>query len=118
MPVATVEINRLKIYAYHGVFGQETAVGNDFELTVHLEYPCAGAMQTDELEATISYADVITLIEKEMKKPSRLLENVVYRIYTSIVAAYPKVCGGYITLLKLHPPLSGQMESCGFTYRW
>ncbi|MDE7032774.1 MAG: dihydroneopterin aldolase, partial [Muribaculaceae bacterium] len=56
MPSATIEINRLKVYAYHGVGDQETKVGNDFEVSVHLEYPCDYAMKTDRLGFTLSYA--------------------------------------------------------------
>ena len=55
---------------------------------------------------------------KEMRKPSKLLENVVFRIHSVIMYRFPRVIGGSITVLKLHPPLSDQMESCGFTYKW
>ena len=69
MPSATIEINRLKVYAYHGVGDQETKVGNDFEVSVHLEYPCDYAMKTDRLGFTLSYADVLDVVIKEMRKP-------------------------------------------------
>ena len=62
MPSATIEINRLKVYAYHGVGDQETKVGNDFEVSVHLEYPCDYAMKTDRLGFTLSYADVLDVV--------------------------------------------------------
>ena len=118
MPSAIIEINRLKVYAYHGVGDQETKVGNDFEVSVHLEYPCDYAMKTDRLDFTMSYADVLDVVIKEMRKPSKLLENVVFRIHSVIMYRFPRVIGGSITVLELHPPLSEQMESCGFTYKW
>lgn len=118
MPSAIIEINRLKVYAYYGVDDQEAKVGNDFEVSVRLEYPCSHAMQTDKLDATLSYADVLDIVIHEMKIPSKLLENVVYRIHSAIICRFPRVKGGAITVLKLHPPLSEQMESCGFTYKW
>lgn len=118
MPSAIIEINRLKVYAYHGVDRQETVVGNDFEVSVHLEFPCMQAMRTDQLDSTVSYSDVIDEIHKEMKQPSKLLENVAYRIYMALMLRFPGITGGSVTVLKLHPPVSGQMDSCGFTYRW
>lgn len=118
MPSAIIEVNRLKVYAHHGVDPQETKVGNDFEVSVHLEFPCKRAMQSDRLESTVSYSEVIDEIHKEMKTPSKLLENVVYRIYSALIQRFPGITGGSVTVLKLHPPVNGQMESCGFTYRW
>lgn len=118
MPSAIIEVNRLKVYAYHGVDDQEKNVGNDFEVSVQLEYPCEHAMLTDKLDATLSYADIIDVIVREMKKPSKLLENVVYRIHAVIMYRFPRISGGSITVLKLHPPLPEQMESAGFTYKW
>ncbi len=75
-------------------------------------------MKTDRLGFTLSYADVLDVVIKEMRKPSKLLENVVFRIHSVIMYRFPRVIGGSITVLKLHPPLSDQMESCGFTYKW
>lgn len=118
MPSAIIELNRLKVYAYHGVDPQERTVGNDFEVSVKLEYPCDHAMQTDKIDSTLSYADVVKLVVLEMNKPSRLLENVVFRIYNALICRYPRVISGSITVSKLHPPLEEQMESCGFTYKW
>ncbi|MDE5643335.1 MAG: dihydroneopterin aldolase [Muribaculaceae bacterium] len=118
MTSAIIEINRLKVYAYHGVDPQEAVVGNDFEVSVKLEYPCEHAMQTDKLESTLSYADVIEVVVREMRRPSKLLENVVYRIHSSLMYRFPRVISGSVTVCKIHPPLKYQMESCGFTYKW
>ena len=35
----TIEVNALRVYAHHGVMPQERAVGNEFEVTVHVKYP-------------------------------------------------------------------------------
>lgn len=118
MSTAIIELNRLHIYAHHGVMDQEKKVGNDFEVTVKLEYPCEHAMITDRLDSTINYTDVIAIVTAEMKRPSSLLENVVYRIYTELLRHFPRVTGGEVSVLKLHPPVEQEMESCGFTYRW
>lgn len=118
MPTAIIEVNRLQIYAYHGVLPQENKVGNDFEVSVRIEYPCEHAMITDRLDSTVNYADVVQLIEYEMSHTSKLLENVAYRIYTELLRRFPRTTGGEIRILKLHPPIKSQLDSCGFTYRW
>ena len=118
MPTAIIEINKLQVYAYHGVSEQERQVGNDFEVSVRLEYSCDHAMITDRIDFTINYADVVNVVIEEMSHPSQLLENVTYRIYTELLRRFPRILGGVVVVTKLHPPLKYQMDSASFTYRW
>lgn len=118
MATAIIELNRLKMHAFHGVLEQETKVGNDFEVSVRIEYPCEYAMITDRLDSTVNYADLASIVRDEMERPSKLLENVAYRIYTEIIRRYPRILGGEVRIIKIHPPIKGQLDSCGFSYRW
>lgn len=118
MSTAIIELNRLQMHAYHGVLEQENKVGNEFEVSVRIEYPCEHAMITDRLDSTVNYADLAAIVRDEMSRTSKLLENVAYRIYTEILRRYPRIIGGEVRIVKLHPPIKGQLESCGFTYRW
>ncbi len=113
-----IDINNLKIYAYHGVDPQENVVGNYYEVNLKLCFLCQNAMRSDRLDHTINYADVVRLIEKEMSLPSRLLENVTYRIHTSLTAVFPQIISGEISIYKLNPPISSEIEKIGFVYRW
>lgn len=113
-----IEINKLRIRANHGVSDQERTVGNLFEVTVRLRYPLDRAMETDNVLHTLNYAEVVALIRSEMKKPSRLLEHVVQRLYTEITHAYPNVVGGSITVAKLAPPMGEELESVAVTLEW
>ncbi len=114
----TIEINRLRLNARHGVLEQERTIGNTFEVTVHLHYPIGVAMQYDNLNTTINYADVVQLIKDEMEIPSLLLENIAYRIKTKATTQYPKISGGYIKVAKIAPPISAQLESVAISIRW
>ena len=113
-----ITIDRLRVYARHGVFAQETLVGNDFEVSARLEVSVPDAMSDDTLEGTVSYADVIDLIKREMSTPSRLLEHVTARIACAIASAFPAVLGGTVTVTKLHPPISAQLAGAAFTLTW
>ena len=114
----SIKIEGLKIYANHGVLKQERTVGNMFEIDATLYFDGSEAMQSDSVEATINYADVIELISKEMKTPSQLLENATYLIYRAISERYPQIGSGTITLYKIHPPLSAEIKRVGFTFSW
>ena len=115
----TIEVNDLRLYAYHGVAQQERTVGNDFAVTVHLDVDLSHAMATDDLQHTISYADIIDHIRREMQTPSQLLEHVVYRLHRTLTTAYPQVTGGMIRLCKLTPPAGPvRIQSACITHRW
>lgn len=119
MPKAIILVEGLRIRANHGVFSQETLVGNVFEVSLRLSYPPAlEAMDDDDLAHSLNYAEVIEIVKREMATPSRLLEHVAGRIRRAIVEAWPAIDSGEITVRKLTPPVSAQLDAAGFTYTW
>ncbi len=74
---AAIEIRRLRLRARHGVLDQERVCGNVFEVSAVLTVDYDGS---DCLESTVSYADVVETIKREMAEPSALLEHVACRI--------------------------------------
>lgn len=119
MPKCSIEINKLQVYAYHGVLSQENRIGNTFEISVTLHFPFTTAMLNDYLSGTLNYAEVISLIKETMKKPSHLLENAIERIRVELLLHYPLITGGKITIAKLTPPIANtQVDSIAVSYEW
>ncbi len=119
MTKAEILVDRLRIRANHGVFPQETVVGNVFEVSLRLSYPPSfEAMEDDNIGHALNYAEVVEIVRQVMATPSQLLENVAGRIRTALVGAFPAIDGGEITVRKLTPPISAQLESVGFTFTW
>ena len=107
-------ISRLKVYAYHGVLPQEQTVGANFYLTIQAEVDADNtALRGDDLRGTVSYAEVIASATEEMQTPSRLLENVVFRIASRLLADFPRIAEVTVSLEKENPPLRAQAESIG-----
>lgn len=106
-------LENMTFYAYHGVFDQETTVGNEFTVSLEIEVNVEKSTLSDKIEDTVSYADVYDLVAKEMKTPSKLLEHLAKRIIDRIKVYYPHIECIKIKLSKRHPPLSGQIESAG-----
>ena len=64
MPKAIISVEGLRIRANHGVFLQETLVGNVFEVSLRLSYPPAlEAMDDDDLAHSLNYAEVIEIVK-------------------------------------------------------
>lgn len=118
MPVmkAFIEIDGLRVRAYHGVLPQERVVGNMFEVSLKLEYPPAlEAVCSDRVSDTLDYARVVSIVRDVMTVPSALLEHVAGRIHSAIMSEYPRISGGFITVSKIAPPLPDEMTAARFT---
>lgn len=115
----TIEIDRMRLYAHHGVMEQERHVGNFFEVSVAMTYDVDdNATITDDLDTTVNYADIAAIIRQEMATPSSLLEHVAFRIRQAILQRYPEVRSGYVKIAKTTPPLGAQMRSASATLKW
>ena len=116
--IGKIELNRMRIKAYHGVYAQERIHGNDFEVTVHLFYDMTDAAENDDLSCAIDYPHVIETVKSVMAKPSRLLENVVARIRDAIIAQFPNVTSGFVKVTKINPPVSVPMRAFAVKIEW
>ena len=114
----SVIVKGLRLHAYHGVGEQERIVGNEFEVDVTLDFPAAAAMESDDIGRTVSYADVVDIVKNCMEPAASLVEHIAYRIYQSIVGLYPEITHGSVTVYKLHPPISAELDRVGFRYAW
>lgn len=113
-----IQIEKLRVYAYHGVGPQEARVGNEFEVDVLLEIPCPQAVVTDSLAHTLDYGKIVQIVESEMAERSQLLEHVASRIQRSLITEYPAITGGKVSVWKLQPPIKAQLDRVGFTLEW
>lgn len=108
-----IHLQGIKLYAYHGVDPQETAVGAYFTIDLKLKTDFSRAAYTDELTGTVSYADIFQSVKDEMRIPSRLLEHVCQRIAQRIFHDFPTIEAIDIKLYKENPPMGAQAKSVG-----
>lgn len=113
MEQISVNINALRLHAFHGVMAQERVVGNEFEVTVRLDLATEAleAASADRLEATVNYAEAVEEIRRVMASPSKLLENVCWRIMLALRERFPIVTGGRIEVAKLTAPCGVEASS-------
>lgn len=108
-----IHLQGIKLYAYHGVDPQETAVGAYFTIDLKLKTDFSRAAYTDELTGTVSYADIFQSVKDEMRIPSKLLEHVCQRIAQRIFHDFPTIEAIDIKLYKENPPMGAQAKSVG-----
>lgn len=100
-------------YAYHGVAPQENLIGNEYIINLKLKVDISKAAQTDEVEDTVSYADVHDVIKNEMTIPSKLLEHVGRRIVERIFVTFPTIEEVELQLSKRNPPMGADIDVAG-----
>lgn len=106
-----IHLEGIKIFAYHGVFDVEQAVGQWYEISLSVTTDFAAAAKTDELTGTIDYAALNNLVHREMAIKSKLVEHVAQRIANAIKKEFPAIEKGTICISKLNPPVKGQLNS-------
>ena len=108
-----IRLEGLKIYAYHGVLPQENLVGAYYYIDLKLKTDFTHAAETDELEGTVSYADIFAVVKEEMAITSKLLEHVCQRIASRIFQDFPAIEAIEIRLSKENPPMGASAKSIG-----
>ena len=105
-----ISLNRLRFHARHGVLPQERATGGEFIVSVRVKYLFDKALESDNVDDTINYAEIFEIINKEMLTPSCLLEHLAGRIGRSIFNRMPMIESLDITVEKTNPPMGADSD--------
>ena len=106
-------MNEARFHAYHGVLPQEQEVGQDFLVSVRCGLNVTAAMEHDMVEVTLDYGQLYRLIEREMAKPSQLVEHVAGRIGRAVFETFPDLTSLDLSITKLNPPIGGDCAGAG-----
>lgn len=102
----------MEFYGYHGVFPEETKLGQRFivDLVVELDLKTAG--MTDELEYTVNYGELYNTCKEIVEgQPYKLLESVSEQLTTKILKDFPLIHTITIKMIKPDPPIPGHYQS-------
>lgn len=100
----------IKIYAFHGVLPEENIIGTYYLVNAELGVDLWKSSETDDLNDTVSYADLNELIHEEMKIQSKLIEHVAGRILSRISKEFLSVKTVKLKITKTSPPMKGECK--------
>lgn len=84
-----ITLKNMVFYGYHGVFEGERELGQKFEVDVELITDLAIPGQSDDLEQSINYVDVYTIVQEIVQERTyNLIEAVAESIAGEILSAY------------------------------
>ena len=105
-----ITLKNMVFYGYHGVLPAEQELGQRFFVDVRLSADLRAAGQTDDLQCTINYAAVYSVV-KEIVENRRflLLEAVAESIAREILAGFP-VEQVEVAVRKPSAPVAGVLD--------
>src|SRR6202012_1008996 len=87
-PMVTVQLHNLIFSGRHGVFKEELATGNTFEVDLDVRYDEA-RRPFEGLESIVNYVTLFGIVKERMHQPSPLLEKIAEEIIDKILEYYP-----------------------------
>ena len=107
----TIEVNGIKIYAFHGCLPEEEKIGGHYSVDVMLNTDFSLAASHDDLSKTIDYVDVNRIVCEEMAIRSKLIEHVGQRIIDRLKNEIGNIQLVRIKVTKICPPINGDVEN-------
>lgn len=111
----TISVNKLRFYAYHGLYAEEKNIGTEFEVNLSVLYS-PDTVIINDIEATVNYVALYELVKTEMQKPRELLETFLMEVTEHIHVAFPQVKKVEIDATKLNPPIPKFIGTVGVKY--
>ena len=109
-------INNLRLYGYHGVFEEEQKLGQEFlinlEMTLEAE---VSSLAQDDIQETVSYADVVELLKQEFKVPFKTLEALSLHLLGTL-KRYSQLKHARLNLAKTAPPIDASLDAVGVDF--
>ena len=111
-----IRITGIKGFGYHGVFEAERASGQDFYVDVDLEVDLTRASVSDDVNDTINYAEVTSLVVEEITtNPVSLIEKLAGRIAERIKDTFAQASRVTITVHKPQAPVDAEVKDISVT---
>ncbi|SHM87785.1 dihydroneopterin aldolase [Polaribacter sp. KT 15] len=105
-----IQVNNIKLYAYHGCLDEEAKIGSEYRIDVEVKASLRKSAKTDELADTVDYVHLNHIVKEEMAIRSKLLEEVAQRILDRFFREIRMIRRAKVSVAKINPPIGGNVE--------
>ena len=106
-----VEVNGIKLYAFHGCLSEEEKIGGNYLVDIYVETDFSKAAETDDLSKTVDYVVINRIVKTEMAIRSKLIEHVGQRIFVKIKEVVKNIDFLRVKVTKVCPPINGDVNN-------
>lgn len=110
-----IEVNGIRVFAYHGCLKEEGVIGGAYCLDVRVEGDFGLAERSDDLTTTVDYGLVAAIVQEEMAIRSRLIEHVAARILERLKQTWRPGLHWRVRVVKERPPIHGDVDQAIYT---
>lgn len=101
-----IRIEKIRVFGRHGVFPEERERGQDFFVSLELELDLRRAGETDALDETVNYAEIVAAVVAVVSAdPVNLIERLAEKIAGTLLRKFPKLSRVAVEVHKPHAPL-------------
>jgi len=87
-----IRVHRLAVFARHGLLPEEAVIGQRFYISLDAEVDTRAAGTTDDMSASVSYADMADVtVDIATNQRFKLLEALSEAIATALLARFPLI---------------------------
>lgn len=110
--IGKIRINNMSFHTYNGVFAEEKKLGQKLEVDAELTYPIELKVVHDDLNETVSYADVYqTVADFILNNNYDLIESVANQLLQRLLEAYPTIEAITLRVRKYSVPIAGVFDN-------
>ncbi|MBT2688740.1 dihydroneopterin aldolase [Bacillus sp. ISL-47] len=107
-----IYVSQMEFYGYHGVFPEETRLGQRFVVDLIVETDLKKAGETDDLDDSINYGELYTVCKEVVEgKPYKLVEAVAEKLAGDLLERFPPISQLTVKVIKPDPPIPGHYKS-------
>ena len=111
-----IKLQEMAFYGHHGIDSEENTLGQRFFIDVEMDLDLSGAGESDNIEDSVNYAEVFSLVQSIAEgTPCKLLERVAGKINEEILIRYSKVEEVATTVHKPSVPIHGILKDVSVT---
>jgi len=101
-------------HGYHGVFAEENKLGQKFLVDVDAWMDLRLAGESDNIEQSVSYADLYKQIKDIVEGPPfKLVESVASAIAQALLITHPSISDVRVKVCKPHVAVEGVLDHLG-----
>ncbi|HUN13052.1 MAG TPA: dihydroneopterin aldolase [Rhabdaerophilum sp.] len=111
-----ISIQRIGVFAYHGVYEEEGRLGQRFYISVDAYLDLRPAGRSDDLEKSVSYADIAAHVQEiAVGQRYQIIEALAEAVADDLLRAFPRIEDISITVEKPSAAVAAILDSISVT---
>lgn len=107
-----ISIQRIGVFAYHGIFEEEGRLGQRFYISIDAWLDLAPAGRADDLEQSVSYAEIAAQVQEiAVGNRYNIIEALAEAIAGELLRNFPRIDEIAVTVEKPNAAVAAILES-------